>query len=221
MLRGVYLTPDDPPAGVEFETWVLAVPDISEIKRAVKGALLFLSYESVWTKSGTLSARETSWLVKEMLNGISSLDWLLGVPVPVYTTLIPDNLIVANGQTVQRDDFPDLWEITPVSMRTATTLTVPDLREKFILASGDSVANNSAGGEAEHTLTVDEIPSHSHGFTQYTFGVDIESVGVPDPTGVGNPRIPENTQSTGGGMPHNNMPPYYAMVYCIVGRTSP
>jgi tail collar domain protein len=41
----------------------------------------------------------------------------------------------------------------------------PDLRNRFIVGAGNSYAVGVTGGEATHTLTVNEIPSHSHSFT--------------------------------------------------------
>ena len=36
------------------------------------------------------------------------------------------------------------------------------VKDKFILAAGDSYAAGSTGGEAEHTLTLAESPAHTH-----------------------------------------------------------
>lgn len=36
------------------------------------------------------------------------------------------------------------------------------VKDKFILAAGDSYAAGDTGGEATHTLTTDEMPSHNH-----------------------------------------------------------
>ena len=36
------------------------------------------------------------------------------------------------------------------------------VKDKFILAAGDSYAAGSTGGEATHTLSVDEMPAHTH-----------------------------------------------------------
>ena len=44
------------------------------------------------------------------------------------------------------------------------------IKDKFILACGDSYANGSSGGEASHTLTVNEMPTHSHGASTNTTG---------------------------------------------------
>lgn len=86
--------------------------------------------------------------------------------------------------------------------------TWEQVKDKFLLAAGDIFTAGSTGGEANHTLTVDEMPSHKHDWkgyntgsllnygTQYRFpivGTDIWSTPM---------------QPTGGGQPHNNMPPY-------------
>ncbi|MDO9103678.1 MAG: hypothetical protein Q7U57_01820 [Methylovulum sp.] len=39
----------------------------------------------------------------------------------------------------------------------------PDLRERFVLGAGGKYPVNTPGGEETHVLTVDEMPSHSHG----------------------------------------------------------
>lgn len=36
------------------------------------------------------------------------------------------------------------------------------IQDKFLLACGQAYANGSEGGEATHTLTVDETPEHTH-----------------------------------------------------------
>ena len=38
------------------------------------------------------------------------------------------------------------------------------LKDRFLLAAGDKYAGGSTGGEASHTLTISEMPSHNHTF---------------------------------------------------------
>lgn len=211
-------TPDTPTGGVSFTLWVLRIPDVDIIRSALLGALYDLSKWSNWVQDGDMSEDDVTQLIKEMIVGRSNMDFLLGVPIPITVETIPSNLIIADGRTVLRTEYPDLWELYPSSSKTANDLTVPDLTDKFILASGANFADLSQGGEVEHTLTIPEIPQHDHSWSQYTFGIDIESVGVPDPTGVGQPQLPQTTGITGGGQPHNNMPPYFALRYAIIGR---
>ena len=40
--------------------------------------------------------------------------------------------------------------------------TWEQIKDTFLLASGDTYANGSTGGEATHTLTENEMPSHTH-----------------------------------------------------------
>ena len=87
------------------------------------------------------------------------------------------------------------------------------IKDRFLLAAGDSYAAGSTGGEAQHTLTVDEMPEHSH--SQRLEWSNIIGYGIPGE--VNNPsahaRVDTNinTGSAGGSQPHNNMPPYIAV----------
>lgn len=81
------------------------------------------------------------------------------------------------------------------------------VKDRFLLAAGDSYAAGGTGGEATHTLTIDEMPKHNHTI-RWGYGS-----GSADPTRVridaNSPEAPwPNSAYTGGGKPHNNMPPY-------------
>ncbi len=89
------------------------------------------------------------------------------------------------------------------------------IKDRFLLAAGDTYTLGATGGEAAHTLTVDEMPSHSHyqkrhwgssgdNNLAYTFGAEFTEVHE-----YGS-KI-ESTHLTGGNKPHNNMPPYLAV----------
>ena len=87
--------------------------------------------------------------------------------------------------------------------------TWEQIKDRFILAAGDSYTVDATGGEATHTLTTDEIPSHYHfsGLWQtvdrYSGGGTLDAAGAF--SGYGNT---VNTGTAGGGQAHNNMPPY-------------
>lgn len=85
--------------------------------------------------------------------------------------------------------------------------TWEQLKDRFLLGAGDTYTNGATGGEAEHTLTIAEIPAHSHNLGQF----------VSTNSGSVNGLLEEinknaygalNTNETGGGKAHNNMPPY-------------
>ena len=100
--------------------------------------------------------------------------------------------------------------------------TWEQLKDRFLLASGDSYSAGSTGGEANHTLTKAEMPSHRHSSSSYQdgypaqgsiTGTDNYITWVNDGTGSTNaPTSQEDgtvkTSWVGGSQAHNNMPPY-------------
>ena len=80
-------------------------------------------------------------------------------------------------------------------------ISVDDNQEEFRLPE-------NVGGEKEHTLTIDEIPSHNHNVSTEINGTRTISNILQQ---VEVPRYEERmiqTSLTGGGEAHNNLPPY-------------
>lgn len=83
------------------------------------------------------------------------------------------------------------------------------IQDTFLLAAGSTYSAGSTGGEATHTLTVSEMPSHRH-----TLGSTNGSVGYTETVSLGNSSQASHTSYSsfvGGGQAHNNMPPYLAV----------
>ena len=89
------------------------------------------------------------------------------------------------------------------------------IEDVFLLASGSQFPAGSVGGEINHTLTVDELPEHTHRYKRHSLNRDdAEPETGQDAYGVSNKTLEERmgtSESTGGGQPHNNMPPYLAV----------
>ena len=82
------------------------------------------------------------------------------------------------------------------------------LKDRFLLAAGDTYAAGSTGGEATHTLTISEMPRHTHSSKAPIYA---RNGGNPSMySGVGS-SYPDVVDYTGGGQAHNNMPPYLAV----------
>lgn len=94
--------------------------------------------------------------------------------------------------------------------------TWEQIEDSFILAAGSTYPAGSTGGEAKHTLTVGEIPSHTHIVSNYASSVGW-SGNSPSRSYLNNTNdgyVGSNepvSKATGGSQPHNNMPPYYTM----------
>ena len=87
------------------------------------------------------------------------------------------------------------------------------IKGKFIFgADDDTYPLGSEGGEATHTLTVDEMPSHNHKYNTELSGKEGGNIaGIKVSYGIAyNNAEAQGIFNTGGGQPHNNMPPYVA-----------
>lgn len=76
-----------------------------------------------------------------------------------------------------------MWSGASTSIPTGWVLcngtnNTPDLRDRFIVGAGSSYSVGATGGEASHTLTVDEMPSHSHNATLSLSGLSTSSAGA-------------------------------------------
>jgi hypothetical protein len=107
------------------------------------------------------------------------------------------------------------WSANPTSPASLFGGEWTQITDKFVLAAGSTYAVNAEGGEATHTLTVAEMPSHdhtSHGTPASGASGDyiaMRSITYSD-------RYPDDasrTSLTGGSAAHNNMPPYIVK-YC-------
>jgi microcystin-dependent protein len=153
--------------------------------------------------------------------------------------LLPRGVIVMWSGSIT--SIPPGWALCDGGTYTApdgTQVTTPNLKDRFIVGAGGSYSVGATGGEAFHTLTVNEIPSHSHAASCSTDGAHthIYSKGQYVNNGQGGtgygvwaatPYVDTATSSsgahshtitigsTGGGQPHENRPPYYALAFIM------
>ena len=143
--------------------------------------------------------------------------------------------IIGNDGTPQRVDGVgnELYPVGSIYMSTENTSpasmfggTWEQILGKFLLSSDDVLTNgiittvgsyhvNDSGGEATHTLTVNEMPRHSHS-TWMSDGTETNPPlqdRIPLFAWSKHGQISLDTASSGGGQAHNNMPPYL-VVYC-------
>lgn len=135
---------------------------------------------------------------------------------------------ILNGETPSGTN-PLLDLIHPVgSIYWSTNITSPgtlfggtweQIKDTFILAAGDSYSAGSTGGEANHTLTIDELPSHRH-YLKYGnvyIGYLNSNAAQSNNQALYKYNVSREDalygEDMGGNQPHNNMPPYL-VAYC-------
>ena len=102
-------------------------------------------------------------------------------------------------------------QINPSDYYYGTWEAVEDV---FILAASQNYPSGSTGGEANVTLTINEMPSHSHRIYGYYNMTPQGGNYVAGGVVASQPQhYSDYPEDTGGGEAHNNMPPYKSY-YC-------
>mgnify|MGYP005949983373 CR=1 FL=1 len=91
--------------------------------------------------------------------------------------------------------------------------TWEQIKDRFLLAAGDSHAAGSTGGEATHTLTKAELPDHTHTlkYTGQSVTEGVNAIRLYQAASYQYNAYSGGQSSDCGGHAHNNMPPYLAV----------
>lgn len=163
------------------------------------------------------------------MNTISSLLEFIASFEPVGSVKMfagvsaPSKWLICDGSAVSRTTYSQLFSAIGTTYGAgdgSTTFNLPDLRDKVPIGASTNYALGSTGGEATHTLTTAEMPSHGH------IASDVSvlywgTTGSNSVTFQSNGGWKYNTLlsgvigNTGGGGAHNNMQPYLAINYII------
>lgn len=168
---------------------------------------------------------------------LSSDGFMVGQITPYMTADPPTFCIPCDGGTYNRVDWPELYALLDSAFIVdADTFVTPNLNNGSvpigagISEEGTTFSVGEQGGEETHSLTDSENGPHTHVDSGHAHTIpshtDIPVV-VPG-EGLASllfPLIPSftgtasaNIQSSGDGTPHNNMPPFVVLKYCVVAR---
>ena len=151
-----------------------------------------------------------------------------GTSIAGFWSTPPPAYLLEDGSAVSRATYADLFALIGTTYGAgdgATTFNLPDSRGRVTVPISASDAEfNSMGekyGEKSHTITVNEIPSHSHAqnVTANSGGTAIRNDYSSDGAG-GIYAQGVNTNSAGGGGASNVIQPSIVMEYAIKWRPS-
>lgn len=142
----------------------------------------------------------------------------IGGILPYVGKTAPLNYLLCDGSDFSQSVYPELYNLLGHAW-------TPDMRGLVIVgwdtAEGglkdmtfDCSTILTTGGESKHTLTISEIPSHTHGLAMQAgnqTGI-IDRISVKDYV---NCNWYSHVQYTGGSQPHNNLQPYIVLNYII------
>jgi len=206
----------------------LFIPNTPQLVAAITGALIPLIDPESWEQDGTLTTEDAALIAKGILNTMLNEACMVG-EIKMYArdaSNLPQGVLPCDGSMHLRTDYPRLYDVLPAALLVdADHFQTPDLTDRFILSSGARALNDVGGAEAV-TLSINELPAHTHTAQPHRHtesgastvvingGVSApatSAVVLPTTTGPATVLI----DSAGGGQPHDNMPPYYVAVFGI------
>lgn len=219
-----YLTPNSIPTARYSRR--LRLPDDLQFIANVSGALLELADPENWQPYGAVTPEDAAAAAMAMVEEYWHSN-MIGQLVAYVTVDPPDGTLPCDGSVYNAVDYPLLWVlIAPVFYVGPDTFATPDLRGRVLLGTSATYAIGGTGGETEHTLTLAEIPGHTHSDSGHTHADGNATptpitigTGVPAPSAVPSVGVTgvgfANNDSSGGDSPHNNLQPYLAVKYGI------
>ena len=142
----------------------------------------------------------------------------------------PAGWMFCEGQLLPISEYETLFNLigTTYGGDGQSTFALPDLRGRIPLHQGNGFTLAETGGAEEITLTVSQIPAHSHPLLGSTSNATANDVGgnvggrviaaATFPYGTDNPPQPLSPSAVslvGGSQPHNNFQPYLCVDFII------
>jgi microcystin-dependent protein len=139
----------------------------------------------------------------------------------------PKGWALANGQLLPINQNQALFSLlgTTFGGDGRVNFALPDIRSRVPIHVGSGHTLGERGGEQAHTLSISEIPTHTHVLNTTTTGATLDTVtgnltGQPTTAQMyGNGSLaamnPAAIGNVGGSQAHLNMQPFLVLSYCI------
>jgi microcystin-dependent protein len=172
----------------------------------------------------------------------------VGIIIPFAGDTIPPFYLICDGRSLLKSEYPELFQVLGNKYgENSLNFNIPDLRGRTIVGTGNgnNLTNRilgTTGGSENETLTIQQMPSHTHTGNTDPGGNHFHSLSILTDSGSGNmsPHLSTSntktgyytmntspvanhshnfiTNSVGGGSSHNNMPPFIVLNYIIKAK---
>jgi len=179
-------------------------------------AVFYFQQSSQWTSnSGTLDEGmidEIDALIANAQNELSrKVDNVITGSIQLWIGVnIPAGWLECNGDTVNQDDYPELYETLTGNVPQGGAFQLPDFEGKVARGVEGAQSAGQSYGNDNVTLGIGNIPSHSHGIDDPNYVLYSTNAGANffyGATGI----TPSSTGSTGGATGG-------ALPFSVVGR---
>ena len=180
---------------------------------AVEG---FLQLRDVWAEEDYDTGFQYMEALKQWI--VRNIPHVSDIPIGMFGAFgqadaaLPAKWLWCDGRAISRTTYAALFAVFGTAYGTgngSTTFNLPDMRSRFLFGAATQSVGivGATGGEANHALTVAELPAHHHAQNQNTAG----TTGVNRTLGGNSSNTAAaglNTADTGSGTAHNNIPPF-------------
>lgn len=193
------------------DTLLMCVSLDSALSKHVGDALTNLTREDEWLQDGStvVDVVEAAKITVEdyynqMLVG-SVLPWLVTPPT---------GWLLLDGSTYALADYPELADVLPSHLISSPNFTLPDVETAFPYGVVDEDDGSAIAGDHTFTLTVGQLPAHTHTYNNPVTGVETIGAGAPAPSVVStSPSTP--TSSVGSGDDIDKRPKRFGLLYAV------
>src|SRR3954463_15600509 len=138
----------------------------------------------------------------------------------------PKGWALCNGQLLPINQNQALFSLlgTTFGGDGRVNFALPDLRSRVPIHVGSGHTLGERGGEQAHTLSIAELPTHTHGLQAATVSSDDSVPAAKNlgstanlygpPTGL-TTLTPSSVSNVGGSQAHLNLQPFLTLTFCI------